>query len=121
MSCARSLRIGIRSVSISSRSASSDRRRRSRNPPISTFSRTVIDGNNACDCGTWVIPRRRISSGGSPSVRSPAIVIVPPLHRSSPLITRSTVDLPAPLGPTTQVTVPSAQSRSTPCSTSPPP
>src|SRR5258705_4072102 len=67
------------------------------------------------------MPRRRMSSGDRRSVRSPSMTISPSLGRSSPLITRSTVDLPAPLGPTMHVTVRSAQLRSTPCRTLPPP
>src|SRR5665647_430829 len=67
------------------------------------------------------MPRRRTSSGLSPSTRSPSRVISPALDLSRPLITRRTVDLPAPLGPTMQVTVPSAHERSTPCRTLPPP
>jgi hypothetical protein len=39
----------------------------------------------------------------------------------SPLITDISVDLPAPLGPTTQVIAPSGTSKETPRSTSPPP
>jgi hypothetical protein len=48
-------------------------------------------------------------------------VIVPLRGGSSPLTARSTVDLPAPLGPTMQVIEPGSTFRSTPCSTSPPP
>jgi hypothetical protein len=88
---------------------------------ISTFSCTDMEGKSACDCGTWVIPRRRMSSGESRSVRAPSIVISPSLGGSSPLITRSTVDFPAPFGPTMQVTVCSGQCRSTPWRTLPPP
>jgi hypothetical protein len=45
----------------------------------------------------------------------------PALGFRSPLTSRSTVDLPAPFGPTMQVMVPAAQERSTPWSTSLPP
>ena len=47
--------------------------------------------------------------------------MVPRLGRSSPLIVASSVDLPAPFGPTTQVMPPSGTLRDTSCSTSPPP
>src|SRR3954452_18732080 len=67
------------------------------------------------------MPRRRITSGDRPASSSPSRVMRPSLGRSSPLMTRSTVDLPAPLGPTMQVIVCSAHSRSTLWSTLPPP
>src|ERR1700754_1468657 len=80
-----------------------------------------MPGKSACDCGTWVMPSLRICSGENPSVRTPSISIDPPPQRSRPLITRSTVDLPAPLGPKMQVTVCGGQCRSSPCNTLPPP
>ena len=47
--------------------------------------------------------------------------MVPRFVRSSPLIVASSVDLPAPFGPTTQVMPPAGTLRDTPCKTSPPP
>src|SRR6266508_4990664 len=47
--------------------------------------------------------------------------MLPRRGRSSPLIVASSVDLPAPLGPTMQVIPPSGTRSDTPCSTSPPP
>ena len=88
---------------------------------MSTFSRTVRFPNSPSVCGTWEIPSSRISAGGRPWIVAPRKAIVPSRGRSRPLIARSTVDLPAPLGPTMQVTEPASTSRSTPWSTSPAP
>ena len=67
-------------------------------------------GTAPCDCGTWVMPSARISAGGRPSMPLAGQLDLARSRRcSSPLIARSTVDLPAPLGPTMQVIVPFAQ------------
>ena len=54
-------------------------------------------------CGTCTTPMSRICRGDLPFSFSPRSVTVPSRGRSRPLITRMTVDLPAPFGPTTQV------------------
>ena len=72
-------------------------------------------------CGTWTTPMSRICRGDLPFSFSPRSVTVPSRGRSRPLITRMTVDLPAPFGPTTQVMEPSGTAKVTPRSTSPPP
>ncbi len=78
-------------------------------------------GNSALDCGTWEIPRSRISAADSLSIRSPWRCTSPSRGVSSPLTVFRTVDLPAPLGPTMQATEPAGTLMSTPWSTSPPP
>src|SRR5215472_13992583 len=85
------------------------------------FSRTVISRNRLWFCGTWTTPERRIWRGVLPVSRSPCNVISPSRGRSSPLMTASRVDFPAPFGPTTQVIPPCATCRDTPRRTSPPP
>src|SRR5207245_7238099 len=67
------------------------------------------------------MPRARIVRGVRPASDSPRNRTVPALGCSRPLMTRSTVDLPAPFGPTMQVRLPSSMLRSTPCKMSPPP
>ncbi len=69
--------------------------------PISTFSRTVISGNRLWAWGTCEIPGqdlpRREAGDGLTAER-----ISPWRGRRRPLIVAISVDLPAPLGPTTQ-------------------
>jgi hypothetical protein len=89
--------------------------------PISTFSLTVSPGNSAFDCGTCETPIARMRDGCSPQSDCPFSCTSPFRGWSSPLTARSTVDLPAPFGPTMQQTDPSGTSSSTPWSTSPPP
>src|SRR5713226_4457125 len=67
------------------------------------------------------MPRRKTARGLNPAMDSPRNRTEPALGRSSPLITRRTVDLPAPFGPTMQERLPSSTVRSTPWRTSPPP
>src|SRR6266705_869121 len=55
-----------------------------------------------------------------PTIERPLKVISPSRGFNRPLRTRSTVDFPAPFGPTIQVVVPFSTSRSNPLSTSPP-
>ena len=85
------------------------------------FSLTVMSLNRLWFCGTWTTPSFRICRGDLPVSFSPRSVTVPSRGRSRPLITRISVDLPAPFGPTTQVMDPSGTSNVTPRSTSPPP
>src|SRR5215210_707218 len=89
--------------------------------PMSTFSRTVRPGNSAFDWGTCETPIARMREGWRPQSDLPSSCTSPFRGWSSPLTARSTVDLPAPLGPTMQHTEPSGTSSSTPWSTSPPP
>ena len=63
----------------------------------------------------------RICRGVFPPSDSPCSLMVPRLGFSRPLIVASSVDLPAPFGPTTQVMLPAGTRRDTSCSTSPPP
>ena len=60
-------------------------------------------------------------AGDRPAIERPSNSISPSRGCSRPLTERSTVDLPAPLGPTMQPTEPCSTSMSTPRSTSPPP
>src|SRR5215831_2447396 len=90
-------------------------------PPSSTFSLTVMSRNRLWFCGTCAMPRSSIWRGLRPATGSPRSRMLPRRGRSSPLIVASRVDLPAPLGPTTQVIPPSGTVSDTPCSTSPPP
>src|SRR3954465_1112180 len=89
--------------------------------PIRTFSRTVMFGKIAFDCGTWAMPSSRISDAGRPAIAFPSKSISPSRGARSPLTARSTVDLPAPFGPTMQAIEPSATPRSSARSTWPPP
>src|SRR5882757_4908756 len=71
-------------------------------------------GNRLRSCGTCTTPWRRIADGDEPPISTPSRVIEPARGRSRPLTVRSTVDLPAPLGPTTQVIISGSSARSTP-------
>src|SRR6476469_6297533 len=62
-------------------------------------------GNRLRSCGTCTTPWRRIADGDEPPISTPSRVIDPVRGRSRPLTVRSTVDLPAPLVPTTQVII----------------
>src|SRR5215204_5278794 len=88
---------------------------------MSTFSFTLIFGKSAFDCGTCDTPSARICAGCIPRSDFPSSSISPFRGWSSPLIARSTVDLPAPFGPTMQHTERWGTSKSTPWRTSPPP
>src|SRR3982751_4679783 len=70
----------------------------------------VISGKRLRSCATWTIPCSRSCAGERRVASSPAKTMRPFRARSSPLSTFSTVDLPAPFGPTRQVTVPSSSS-----------
>src|SRR5262245_20601831 len=85
------------------------------------FSPTVISRKRLWFCGTCTIPARSTCLGLRPVSGSPRNVMVPSRGLSSPLIVASSVDLPQPFGPTTQVIPPSATVRLTSCRTSPPP
>src|SRR6185436_7021752 len=98
-----------------------------RNAPAIRFSSTVSSRNGRRRSGQWTRPRMRISCAGSASMRSPAkrtspsstmSPVVPRFMRSSkrtrPEIARSSVDLPAPFGPTTPTSSPSSTRSDTP-------
>ena len=85
------------------------------------FSFTVSVGNNPLLCGTWVTPHPSTSAGAIPVMSLPSSRIRPALGFRMPLTARNTVDFPAPFGPTMQPSSPTPTSRSTPCSTFPPP
>src|ERR1700682_1632911 len=67
------------------------------------------------------MPSPRIERGLRPARDSPRNRTEPALGRSRPLMTRSTVDFPAPFGPTMQVRLPCSTARSRSCRMSPPP
>src|SRR5919201_816916 len=117
----RSLTIAKSSWTSSYLRRSSFRSRRSGYPPMRTFSRIVIAGKSPFDCGTWTMPARRMSGALARVMSCPSSRILPTRIRRTPLTARSTVDLPAPFGPTMHVIEPLGTSRSTPCKTSPPP
>ncbi len=56
----------------------------------------------------WTIPSSVSFSAARPSIRSPSKRTSPPLSGSSPVIARSSVLLPWPLGPTRQSVSPRA-------------
>src|ERR687897_2156198 len=89
--------------------------------PISTFSLTVRPGKSAFDCGTCDTPIARMRDGCRPTIDFPSSCTSPLRGCRSPLTARSTVDLPAPFGPTMQQTERSGTSRLTSWRTSPPP
>src|SRR3712207_7472528 len=68
-----------------------------------------ICGNSACDCGTCAMPFARTPAQPSWWMGTPSRSMVPSRGLSRPLTTRSTVDLPAPFGPTMQVIAPAGQ------------
>jgi len=69
-------------------------------------------------CGTNATPSALISRGGRPAIDVPPSRTRPRLGASTPAMTLSSVDLPAPLGPMTPTISPRSTSRSTPLSTS---
>ncbi len=73
--------------------------------PRSTFSATVISRNTLCPWSTWASPEESISCGPWPVTSRPPTRMRPERGLSSPLATLSTVDLPAPFGPTRHTTV----------------
>ena len=83
----------------------------------SRFSATVWFGNSASPPGTWTMPiATRISGSVSVMVR-PFMRTTPRSGSTSPLIARSSVDLPAPFVPSSASTSPRCTSRSTSNST----
>src|SRR3990172_790246 len=74
----------------------------------------VILGKTLWPCGTWAIPLARIFSGGRPRMLSPLRATRPSEIRIKPEMARSTVDLPAPFGPTRHTISPRSTRRFTP-------
>ena len=68
------------------------------------FSATVIVGKTPRPPGIIASPRAAISSVDSLVMRSPSNSTAPPVAGSSPMITRNTVDLPAPFVPSSATT-----------------
>ena len=68
-----------------------------------------------------MIPSLKISEGLIPEIFFPDKVTSPLFGFNKPLITRNTVLLPAPFGPTMQVIDPFLTSKLKPCKTIPPP
>src|SRR5690606_38399858 len=73
--------------------------------PRSTFSATVISRNTLWPWSTCARPDCSISCGPWPVTSRPPTRTRPERGLSSPLATLSTVDLPAPFGPTRHTTV----------------
>src|SRR5580704_13328022 len=73
----------------------------------STFSRTLYHGSNVAAWNTTE------TSSRGPWIGLPAMVALPPVGASSPARMRSSVVLPQPLGPTTEMNSPSATDRLT--------
>ena len=86
-------------------------------PPRARLSSTVSDGKTRRFSGTWVSPRAAICSAPSRDVLAPSVT-VPAVGRRSPETDRSSVDLPAPLAPTTATSSPGSTVTVTSWSTS---
>ena len=100
----RSATTGNRVFTKSIRSLTSERSL-SENAPSRTFSSTVISLKTLWPWSTWERPAASICWGLLRVTSAPATRIVPERGVSMPLATLSTVDLPAPLGPTRHTTV----------------
>ena len=87
-------------------------------PPRARLSSTVSDGKTSRFSGTCVSPRAAICSAPSRVTSSPPSVTVPAVGRSSPETDRRSVDLPAPLAPTTATSSPGSTVTVTSWSTS---
>jgi hypothetical protein len=81
------------------------------------FSMTVSDGKMPRPSGRWQMPRRLYRCGASPVTSSPSKAMRPERGRTKPVAVRSSVVLPAPLGPSNAMTSPSPTVKSTPRST----
>ncbi len=68
--------------------------------------------------GTTQSPARASASADAPVTSWPLSNTRPLVGRINPLITRTVVDLPAPLAPSTASTEPASSRRFTPCNTS---
>ena len=84
--------------------------------PRARFSSTVRVRKMLRPSGTSTSPSRHSRSGAWPLMRVPWKLIVPAKGDCSPATVLSSVDLPAPLGPTTKTISPFSTVRSTPSS-----
>ena len=75
--------------------------------PKRRFSSTLSVVKTCRPSGTWEMPRRATASGVRPAMELPSKAIVPLVGRNTPEMVSNVVDLPAPLGPTTQTISPS--------------
>jgi hypothetical protein len=82
--------------------------------PISRFSSTLSEGNTFWVCGTYPTPRDTSSCAVRFVMGEPFSRIAPERTGISPNIVLISVDLPAPFGPITATTSPSARVRSQP-------
>src|SRR5262245_22681949 len=89
------------------------RRAAGRKAPILRLSATDSAGKMRRPSGTWATPWATISCAGSPASEAPSKVSRPARAATRPEITRISVVLPAPLGPTTATASPAATRRST--------
>ena len=69
--------------------------------PITTFSSTVMRGNERTTCQVRPMPRAQTACGLSPLIALPAKRIAPWSAARKPLMTLNSVVLPAPFGPMT--------------------
>ena len=76
-----------------------------------TLSSTLSAGNGRTIWKVRPMPRRQMRSGGKPSMRSPAKLMVPPSGANTPAIMLNSVVLPAPFGPITAKMPPSGTSK----------
>ena len=96
------------------KSASTSPRSRRIRVPSRRFSSTLSVVKTWRPSGTWEMPRRATTSGVRPVMGWPSKVIAPWDGRNTPEIVSRVVDLPAPLGPTTQTISPSSTPTETP-------
>ena len=83
-------------------------------PPISRFSATLMVPNTLRSCGTKDRPCRLIAGAPRPAISCSLKRTLPPLGRSRPATSFSSVDLPAPLGPMRATISPASTLRSAP-------
>src|SRR5260370_1358118 len=89
--------------------------------PIIRFSRTVSFGKIQRPCGTRPMPRRAISCVRKPVIGLSKKLISPAVCGKRPMIALTSVDLPAPLQPSTPTISLGAISSAICCSTGTPP
>ena len=88
--------------------------RRCSSAPTTTLSSTLSAGNGRTSWKVRAIPRRHTASAVNPPIGSPAKTIVPSSGAVAPAIMLNSVVLPAPFGPITANSAPSATSKLTP-------
>jgi hypothetical protein len=84
-----------------------------RKAPILRVSATLRAGKIRRPSGTWAMPRATISCAGRPVSGLPSKSIAPARTGTRPEMTRISVVLPAPLGPTTATASPASTRRLT--------